>query len=145
MDNTSPVNRSQVRSEDKPEELAEELALEIIPDEDIVSFPGSINLSPRNKNSAGAAKYYGTFYAMALHLSAIGKQLADTYSEQNQEAGTGFVESLRNLEEVEESLRDLPESVLSISQKDGLAELIKYLQGKLHRRAKAIDSNVVNM
>lgn len=106
--------------------------IQVIQDTDTSELPDS--------NTDTAADF---FKEMVLSFAEIGRQLAETYSEENQETAAGFVESLRVLETFMDKVRN--SEILTVSQKDGLLELIKYLQGKLHRRASAVDTNVMNM
>ncbi len=78
-------------------------------------------------------------------FSTIGKSLAQTYSESNQETGRGFVESLKIIENMLVILRDVSPEQLSIKERDGLVDLLKYLRVKVKRRMRAVDGNSVNI
>lgn len=83
---------------------------------------------------------------MLQKLSRIGAAIHDTYSEENQETGEGFVEALDEVSEMLNFLwtEAIPVDFLSIPQKAGMIQLLEYLEHKLQRRIRAVDKNDVN-
>ena len=77
-------------------------------------------------------------------LGFVGKNLHDTYSEENQSTGEGFIRSIEVLMEIEEWLDQSPESQFTMGEKTDFLMLTAYLKGKLQRRNKQVDSNAVN-
>jgi hypothetical protein len=105
-----------------------------------------IKVIPDNQeeDSSGAAtdNYAKEFL---LHLAVVGKALADTYSEHNQNTGGDFLEAMELIEEMKLKLLDIPDSEMRIAEKNSLKKLLQYLHGKLHRRSTAVDSNDYNL
>ena len=65
------------------------------------------------------------------NLSAVGKALNDTYSEENLETGDGFYFALESLVKFKEGLDKL---ILDEQVKKGMDDLVEYLRKKIERR-----------
>lgn len=79
-------------------------------------------------------------------LAMIGTVIINTYSEESQETGESFIEALKWLKEIKSVYQrvGLDNPMISVKERDGMLNLIKYLEGKLRRRLNATDDNVVN-
>jgi hypothetical protein len=95
-------------------------------------------------SSLAEEKVSYVFKQFTLGIAFIGEQLAQTYSESNQESAEGFVQSLEKLQELEGLILDRQFSELGVRDRDGLREMLKYLRKKIERRAGAVSANVVN-
>lgn len=104
-----------------------------------------IQIIADNQSPESTAPTTGVDYKhIVLELGNIGRTLADTYSENNQNTGEGFVAALEVVERLSTMVLNAPESELPIKDKDSLNMLLTYLRGKLQRRVKAVDGNAVN-
>jgi len=65
------------------------------------------------------------------NLSAVGKALNDTYSEENLDSGTDFITALDSLNRFKEGLDQL---VLEEPVRHGMNDLVEYLRKKIERR-----------
>jgi hypothetical protein len=72
-----------------------------------------------------------------INLSAVGRALNDTYSEDNLETGDGFYSALDNLNKFKEGLDKL---ILDEQTKKGMYDLIEYLRKKIDRRTNYVGS-----
>jgi hypothetical protein len=113
-------------------------------DEDIQIIPAK-DLDYANPLLRQVEKKHLNINEILREFATIGRSLAQTYSESNQETGEGFVESLKIIENMLVTLRDVSPEQLTLKERDGLVDLLKYLKVKLKRRMRAVDGNSVNM
>jgi hypothetical protein len=122
--------------------------LTIVPDQPLDPVPVQEPASAATPVPATAAPDPANLVNWGDYIKAfaqIGTQLSETYSENNQETAQGFVQSLEAVEDMLQQLLTKEATGLSIPERDGLIELLKYLRKKLQRRAGAVGQNVVNM
>lgn len=116
--------------------------------QDLVNLPDlSKVLTLDEKQEINALKSSVTKYKKFLEmLATIGRNLQETYSEENQDTGLGFVNSLDDIDQMRTLLRDLEtkSDFLEYLDVQGLLALLDYLETKIVRRNKAVDSNSVN-
>ncbi len=113
---------------------------------DDIQIIGAGQTEARDSSDASQAevKVSYVFKQFTLGIAFIGEQLAQTYSESNQESAEGFVQSLEKLQELEGLIVDRQFGELGVRDRDGLREMLKYLRKKIERRAGAVSGNVVN-
>ncbi len=100
--------------------------------------------SDNSSNSINSIDYRELFSFFA----ELGRQLDQTYSEGNQETSEGFISGLDGLAKWEKIFQEMNLSEhndISVVQRDGFLNFIKYLRVKLERRAGQADKSAVNM
>jgi hypothetical protein len=107
--------------------------------DDIQILPDSANSSldtGRSSNLIGESH-------VASILARVGLVLKETYSEESQETGDGFITALSDLQSLSSALRlgTVSESIAQASVKDGLLSLCTYLEGKIKKRLAAMGSD----
>ncbi|MFW5702663.1 MAG: hypothetical protein ACOCXP_01710 [Candidatus Dojkabacteria bacterium] len=78
-------------------------------------------------------------------LAQVGKTLHQTYSEENQNTASGFIDAQNMLQQLKSDLQLHDLLWTHPATEAGLVDLINYLEEKLEKRTKAVDKNAYNM